>query len=163
VFVFVGFFLIRLVGVQGPAVAANVAAYRADPACSAPMATAAPGSVCSFADAKIVAKDPGASGTAKTGGSSPHVTLALAGGSTVLVTPADDRFIGALTVGEPARVELFKGIVVKVSTASAVTDTNTNPLEIEHTNPILYPIGAVFALAGLVMAFQSIRRSRRRA
>jgi hypothetical protein len=148
-----------------PADTSNARTFRTDPSCTAPLTGAAPSGACSVVAAKVlVAGMRRTGGLSRTHGNTPFVYLHFADGSPHqddLEGSAGRDFAESVRPGAPARVQLFRGTMVRVASGSSSAETISAPDVSARTDSEMPWVGAVLMVIGGLFAFGGIRSMRR--
>ncbi len=152
---------------QAPRDKAAAQAFRDDPSCAADLAQApAANGACSVVDAVVdmVYVGPTDTQALRTTSTQPAVRLRFPDGTVHNADLADSAgraFVKAVYPGTTARVQLFRGKVVRVAEGDIAAETSSAPDVMASSDAMLPWAGAWMIAGGLVAGFFSIRFLRR--
>lgn len=139
--------------------------FRTDPSCSAALTRDAPKGACSVVDATIVVTGMRrGGGLTRTPSYTPNVYVRFADGTSQhddLDGSAGDVFAESVQPGAAARVQLFRGVMVRVVSGSDHAETISAPDVAAETASELPWVGAVLIVIAALFVFFGFRAGRR--
>jgi hypothetical protein len=133
---------------------ADAAAFRSDPSCAPDLTVRAPRGACTTIDATVVGADVRQSGTGKTPVRTPFAVLRFADGTfheVELDAGTGEVFVYSVASGARARVQLFRGNVVRITAGTDNAETVAAP-DVDAANVGQMPwVGAVAIVAAILI------------
>ena len=164
-FLAVGIALIVFGRQLGPHDDAAAKVFRTDPSCTAPLGAATPPGACTVVAATVVVAGERASNAfTRVRTSTPYVYLRFADGRTESddLEGGDGRFFAdTVRPGAPARVQFFRGALVRVAAAGAVAKTLAAPDVSAQADSEMPWVGALLIVIAALFAYGGIRSSAR--
>ncbi len=139
-------------------------AFRTDRSCTAPLSAAAPPGDCTVLAAQVLVAAMRTGGMGRTRSRTPYVYLRFADGtfrSGDLDGSAGRNFVATVQSGAPARGQLFRGTLVRVTSGNASAETDAAPgISAATDSQMPWVGGGLIAIAAL-FALAAMRAARR--
>ena len=150
-----------------PGADAAATVFRTDRSCTAPLSAVTPPGECTVVAATVVFAGYSVSNSfTRTHTRTPYVYLRFADGRTEsndLVGADGGFFADVVRPGAPARVQLFRGTLVRVASGRAVAETNSAPDGTAQAVSAMPWLGAVLVIIAALFGYGGIRDGKRRA
>jgi len=139
-------------------------AFRTDRSCTAPLSAPAPPGNCTVVAAQVLVAAMRSGSSGRTRSKTPYVYLRFGDGTfrSDDLDGSDGRdFVESVKSGAPARAQLFRGMLVRVSSGNASAETESAPDVAAATDSQMPWLGGGLILAAALFAFAAVRAARR--